>query len=253
MTSPSSNPTIATLLKHRTIRQFSDQSVSDETMQALFDVAIQTATSMGMQNTSIIWVKDKHKQKELARINGQDYVADAPVYLLFVADLHRPSRILREAGFNDDAVRRYKVFTAAFTDACLQVQNVVAAAESLGLGTTILGGVLNDPSSVIDLLDLPELTFPVLALMLGYPGQNPQMKPRMDKGLRVMTDSYHDQENWHESLAAYDAALQTYYDLRDDNRPHLPYTKQLTQIYAPGAMRSSILDTMKAQGFILSE
>ena len=247
------NSTIETLLKHRTIREFTDEPVSDEVVHKLFDVALHTATSMGMQNTSIIWVKDPDKRRILADINGQEYVARAPVYMLFIVDLHRASRVFAEDHLSDSGVRTMDLFMAAFTDACLQVQNVVAAAESLGLGTTILGGVLNDPARVIRTLNLPELTFPVLGLMLGHPNQDPQMKPRIDKNLRVMVDEYRDQENWHEALADYDQALQTYYDLRNAHKPVQAYTKLLEQHYgSPHPSRARILSDIAAQGFDVS-
>lgn len=221
-----SSETIKAQLAHRTIRQFTDQPVSDGVMQTLFDVAMHTATSMGMQNSSIIWVKDPAKRQRLAEINGQAYVADAPVYLMFVADLRRASRIFQEAGQSDAGVRTMDLFTSAFTDACLQVQNLVVAAESLGLGTTILGGMLNDPKGVIETLALPELTFPVLAVMLGYPNQDPMLKPRMPKELRVMVDAYQEPDHITQALADYDETMRHYYDLRGGDRPAASYTEQ---------------------------
>lgn len=69
-------------------------------------------------------------------------------------------------------------------------QNVVTAAESLGLGTVYLGSILNDSERICEILNLPELTFPVIGLGIGYPNQKPQLKPRMDMRLRVFENSY---------------------------------------------------------------
>ncbi len=41
------------------------------------------------------------------------------------------------------------------------------AAYSLGLGCVILGSLLNDVPALIDLLNLPEYTYPVLGLAIG--------------------------------------------------------------------------------------
>ena len=244
------NETIKCQLAHRSIREFTDEPVSDEMMGQLLEVANQTATSMGMQNTSIIWVKDPEKRRQLAAINGQEYVARAPIYLLWIVDLARPAAIFAEHGLSDVGVRTMDLFTSAFTDACLQVQNVTVAAESLGLGTTILGGVLNNPPAVIELLDLPELTFPALALMLGHPAQDPMLKPRMAKELRVMVDGYRRPENWTEALKDYDAQMHTYYDLRHADKPLAAFTQQLINNYAaPHPARAGIMENIKAQGF----
>ena len=244
------NETIKCQLAHRTIREFTDQPVSDEIMDQLLEVANQTATSMGMQNSSIIWVKDPEKRRRLAQINGQEYVARAPIYLLWIVDLARASAIFAEHSLSDAGVRTMDLFTSAFTDACLQVQNVTVAAESLGLGTTILGGVLNDPLAVVNLLELPPLTFPVLALMLGYPAQQPMRKPRMAKELRVMVDRYQRPDNWTDALSQYDAQMHTYYDLRQADKPLAAYTRQLINNFAkPRPARARIMEDIKTQGF----
>lgn len=248
----STTETIGTLLNHRTIREFTSEPVSEETIQTLFDVAMHTSTSMGMQNTSIIWVKDPEKRRSLAQINGQAYVADAPVYLLFIVDLHRIQGIFHERGVDDLPLRTMDLYTAAFTDACLQVQNVVAAAESLGLGITILGGVLNNPPAVIDLLNLPELTFPVLGLMLGHPAQQPALKPRMPKELRVMVDTYQEPESWCDALRDYDREMCTYYDLRNAGNHEPAFTDQAVEKYGTvKPQRAKIIADLAQQGFLI--
>lgn len=244
------NETIKSQLAHRTIREFTNQAVSDSVMHTLFEVAMRTPTSRGMQNASIIWVKDSEKKHTLAQINAQEYVARAPIYLLFVADLSRTAAVLEESGLNAAGAHTMDVYTEAFTDACLMVQNVVVAAESLGLGATILGGLLSDPGAVIDLLDLPQLTFPVLGLMLGYPNQHPQLKPRMAQELRVMVDHYERPDSWNEALADYDVLMRTYYDLRTADRREDTFTEQIRQKY--GAVRPQherLIQQLARQGF----
>lgn len=247
----SASETIAALLNHRTIREFTSEPVDEQTIHTLFDVAMRTSTSMGMQNTSIIWVKDPQKRRRLAQINEQAYVAEAPVYLLFIADVHRIQGIFHERGVDDLPLRTMDLYTAAFTDACLQVQNVVAAAESLGLGATILGGVLNNPPAVIEILNLPELTFPVLGLILGHPAQNPALKPRMPQDLRVMIDEYQEPESWCSALSDYDHEMCTYYDLRNAGKHEPPFTDQAIAKYGRVKLqRARILDDLTQQGFI---
>ena len=51
-------------------------------------------------------------------------------------------------------------------------QNVVVAAESLGIGTVYLGSILNDIEKLCELLKLPKYTFPVVGLALGYQIKN---------------------------------------------------------------------------------
>src|SRR5699024_5190710 len=37
----------------------------------------------------------------------------------------------------------------------------------------------NDPQKIIEVLNLPKMTFPVLGLQIGIPDQEPQLKPRL--------------------------------------------------------------------------
>ena len=53
----------------------------------------------------------------------------------------------------------YTIFFQAFQDTMLAVQNVINAAESMGLGIVPLGTVNDDPKARLKVLDLPELTY----------------------------------------------------------------------------------------------
>lgn len=246
------NSTINIQLNHRTIRNFKPEPLPEDIVQTLLDVAMHTPTSRGIQNASIIRIKDQEKRDKLAEIGGQDYVAKAPEYLLFIADLARAAAILEEMGLFPQSVATMDTFDEAFTDATLMVQNVVVAAESLGLGANILGNILNDPRAVIDAIGLPRYTFPVLGLTLGYPAEEPQLKPRMPKEFRVMTDAYEHPESYLESLKDYDMEMHGYYDLRNNGQREDTYTSQiLKKLGKVRNRRASILEDIEAQGFLL--
>ena len=52
----------------------------------------------------------------------------------------------------------------AAEDAILALQNALTAIESMGLGGVVLGSIKNDPEKLIQVLDLPKMTFPILGL-----------------------------------------------------------------------------------------
>jgi len=244
------NETIKRQLEHRTIREFKDACISEEILYELLEVARRTATSNGMQQFSIIRVTDASLKKQIAKVCNQEYVARAPELMIFVADQYRNFKIAEEKGNSTNFAGDMDRFFQAFTDACLAAQNVVNAAESLGLGTMYLGSILNDAGEICRILNLPKLTFPVLGLGIGYPNQNPQLKPRLDNKLKVFENSYKCFENYLNEIKDYDEEMKTYYDLRNANRRVDSFSDQVASKYANAiAKRQEILNVIHEQGF----
>ena len=101
-------------------------------------------------------------------------------------------------------------FIIATTDCALAAQNAVVAAESLGLGICYIGGIRNDPQQVADLLELPDQVYPVFGLCLGWPDQDPMLKPRLPLALTLKEERY-ETANEQELIAEYDETLRSYY------------------------------------------
>jgi len=224
-------------LNHRTIREFKNEGIPEEVFYKLIEVARRTPTSNGMQASSIIRVTDNQKRKAIADVCKQEYVARAPELLILIADQYRNYRIADEKGGYEPSARDMDRFFQGFTDACLTAQNIVNAAEALDLGVVYLGSILNDAEKIIEILELPELTMPVVGLGIGYPNQNPQLKPRMSMDLRLFENT----------------EMQTYYDLRDANKRVDSFSNQVVaKLKNLIPKRSDMLSIMKKQGFDLN-
>lgn len=246
------NETVKRQLSHRTIREFTDEKIPEDIFETLIEVARRTASSTGMQASSIIRVTDPKIKKEIAEICNQEYVGRAPELLIFIVDQYRNWNIAKEKNCHEESIRDMDRFFSSFTDACITAQNVVNAAESFGLGTVYLGSILNDPERICEVLELPELTFPVIGLGIGYPNQSPQLKPRMDMKFRVFENKYMPITNYVEELKDYDDEMQTYYDLRDANRRVDSFTNQVvTRLKNIIPKRQEILNVVRKQGFDL--
>lgn len=240
-------------LAHRTIREFKEVKVSEEIIRQLIQVAQRTATSNGLQASSIIRVTDVNIKKELADICSQEYVARMPELWIFVVDQYRNTRIAAEKGCQEVSSGDLDRFFQGFTDACLMAQNVVNAAESLGLGTVYYGSILNDPARTIKVLDLPKLTFPILGLGFGHPNQEPQLKPRMDMELRMFENSYKSLDNYSASIKEYDELMQTYYDLRQANQRVDSFSDQVvSKLKTVNPTRQKMITSIIEQGFSIT-
>ncbi len=246
------NSMIEKQLSHRTIREFLPDEIDEGTIKALLEVARRTATSNGMQSTSIIRITDSNIKRQIADICKQEYVFRTPLLFIFVADCYRNMRISRDKGCNEVSAGDMDRFFQAVTDTCLAAQNVVNAAESLGLGALYLGSTLNDAAKLIEVLHLPELTFPVVGLGLGIPNQNPSLKPRLSNEFKVFENQYHVFDNYLENISEYDDEMQTYYDLRNMNQRVDSFSDQIVaKLKNPSLMRQEILNVVRDQGFIL--
>lgn len=246
------NFTIEKQLKHKSIRKFQNKEVEKETLDTLFQVANRTASSIAMQSYSMIRITDKDMKKKLSEICKQDYIKDFPEIVIFIVDVYRNARISEEKGEDLPHKKDMDRFFQGFTDGVLASQNMVNAIESLDMGTVYLGSILNDPQAIVDLLELPRLTFPIVGLGFGYPDQEPTLKPRMDVSLKLFENKYKKQDNYLESIKEYDKEMKQYYDLRNEDKPLDEFSKQVVAVLEiKNEKRSKLLNVVKSQGFNL--
>jgi nitroreductase len=133
------NQTVKLLLGHASVRKYQDKEVGEEMVEAIVQCAQRAPTSSHLQAYTIIEVRDEEKREILSGIaDGQKWVKEAPLVLLFCADLHRGREylVLEDKGVfgNTD------LFMVAVADAALAAQNALIAARSMGLGGVFVGG-----------------------------------------------------------------------------------------------------------------
>ena len=239
------NETIASQLAHRTIRAYKDQPLTEEEVTTLMDVARHTATSSFLQSCTVLHITDPQVRETIGAASGQPYVGGTKGDLfIFVADLYRNSRIRAEQGVSSEALGSINLFLTA-------LENVVVAAESMGLGTGYLGSILADPRPVVRALELPELTFPVVGLLVGHADQDPGQKPRMPLSVMSAKNTYPRVESYTETLADYDREVTEYYDLRSGSRLESFTHLVATNIGVGGAHVSPIMEVLNEQGLCL--
>ena len=164
------NPTIETLLAHRSIREYKDQMIEDDILQQILKAACNGSTMGGMQLFSIIVTKDKAMMEKMAPFHfNQPMATGAPVILTFCADFHRFDRYCECRGASTDAYHNLQAYQWAVTDALIAAQNACVAAESLGLGFCWLGTITYNVPQFIENLHLPKHVIPVACIPMGYP------------------------------------------------------------------------------------
>ena len=203
------NETIEMLLSHMSIRKYQDREVEEEKARLIIQAAQWSSTSSHYQAYTIINVKDQEKRQVISAVTGgQKWVVEAPLFLVFCADLHRSKKYWQ--GLDPRMFSNTEMFIVATVDAALAAQKAFIAAQSLGLGGVFIGGIRNDLRQVSALLKLPDLVYPLFGMCLGYPAEHPGQKPRLPREVIYKINEYDDSRD--DSLInSYNEEIKRYY------------------------------------------
>lgn len=213
------NPTLETLLTHRSIRAFLPSTpLPAGTLEVLVAAGQSAATSSNLQTWSVVALTDPTTKAQASVLSGdQSFIRDAPLFLVFCADLQRLTAVSQLRGTAGTALEYTEMFLMASVDAALAAQNVSVAAEALGLGACYVGGVRNQPREMAALLGLPdERVIAVFGLAVGVPdpARPGSVKPRLGLGEVLHRERWgggHDGEGHQEGqFREYDDALASF-------------------------------------------
>jgi FMN reductase [NAD(P)H] len=118
-------------------------------------------------------------------------VTQAPVVLTIGADFNRTSTWAR-CRRADPGYDNFLSFLNAATDALLYTQTLCNLLDEEGLGYCFLGTTIYQPEQIIELLNLPKLTFPVATLTVGWPDEEPAQSDRLPMESFVHNETYND-------------------------------------------------------------
>lgn len=129
----------------------------------------------------------------------------APLLFTVCADVYRLERVLAERGW-DRVTGDAAVLLLAIQDAAYMAQNMVIAAEALGLGSCYIGGAAFAAEQIAAELRLPPRVFPFVQLAMGYPRTRPQPRPRYPLPFTLHEGAYREPNaaELHEAMAAMD-------------------------------------------------
>lgn len=227
------NQVIETILNHRSVRSFRDQTLDREQIEAIVKSAQAASTSSFVQAYSIIGVTDQENKDRLSEIAGnQAYVAANGHFFVFCADLHR-HKVLAEMENVDlnDSIESTEKFMVALIDAALAAQNAAIAAESMGLGICYIGGIRNDLEAVKEVLKTPEHVIPLFGMAVGYPDKETDLKPRLAMEHVYMENEYQqDQSLFEKQLQDYNETTSQYYRERTGGKREDTWTGQMAKM-----------------------
>ncbi len=207
------NDSLKTLLSHRSVRSYLSDPLPPGTLEWLVAAAQSAASSANLQTWSVVAIEDQERKEELFKLaNNQAPVKQAPLFLVWLADLARLAHLADSRGLPHDTLEYLELFVKATVDASLAAQNATLAAESLGLGTLYIGALRNNTREVAALLNLPSFVFPVFGLCVGYPNPETQaaIKPRLPQSAILHRETYK-LAGQDEAIAHYNDIIKTFY------------------------------------------
>ena len=190
-------------MHHRSIRKNTDEDESEDLIDAIVRAG-QQAPFTG-QMYSVIVCKDEEKRKKCAQYFG--LVDKAPVFMLFCADFRKLEKFIAAKG-RENQMEEIALLMFGVQDVGYMAQNLVTAAESLGLGTCFLGGAIW-VEELAEIFDLPPRVVPVVGMVLGWPDEDPPVRPRVPVNCVLHSEKYHDltDDDVEQALQVMDAGL----------------------------------------------
>lgn len=169
------NQVIETMLNHKSIRKYEERQPSDDIIQSIVRAGQQAAFASQMY--SILLSRKKRNP------------FGAPLLFTICADFHKMELIMGKRGWKP-VTNNVSLLIFGLQDASYAAQNMVLAGESLGLGSCFLGSAPYRADKIIEEYKLPDNVFPMVQLVMGYPAENPPVRPRYPMDFVLFEDEY---------------------------------------------------------------
>ncbi len=186
------NAFIRRILSRKTIRQYSDRQPDESLLDLLVAAALSASTKSDFQQASIVRVTEREKRQRIGELfPAMPWISLSPVFFVFVGDARRLQKIgeLRGKQVRNGTLEG---FFNATVDAALAMQTMILSAEAAGLGVCPISVIRNEAEKVGELLELPDLVFPVAGLCLGYPVRDGHISLRLPRQVTMHQDHYVD-------------------------------------------------------------
>ncbi|WP_343712376.1 NADPH-dependent oxidoreductase [Inquilinus sp.] len=248
------NDVTALILSHRSVRAFRPDAVPAGTIETLVAAAQSASSSSNLQAWSVVAVEEPaHKARLAGYAGGQDFIRQAPLFLVWLADFARLRLLAAGQGATVEGANYTEALILGIVDTALAAQNAVVALESLGLGAVYVGAVRNHPEEIAAALTLPGHIFPVFGLAVGWPDPDrpAAVKPRLPQAAVLHRETY-DAAPQAGAAAAYDQTLDRFW--RGQGRDTPPWTRQVVNRLRDRAAlhgRDRIREALNRLGFPL--
>ena len=171
-----SNPVLDAIMRRKSIRSYTHEQPSDEVVEAIVRAGQQAP--FAAQLGSLLLKRDVEKNP-----------FKAPLLFTICVDIHRMEIVMAARGWQRQ-MSDISALLLGIQDASYMAENMVLAAESLGLGSCFLGAAPYYADRIIEDYELPEKVFPFVQLTMGFPAEDAQPRPRYPMDFALFEDRY---------------------------------------------------------------
>ena len=171
-----SNAVINTLLDHKSIRRYTDESPGDE--------IVETVVRAGQQAPFV-----SQLYSVLLSRHRSEHPFSAPLLFTICVDVHKLERVMARRGWKV-VTNDLSLLVFGIQDAAYMAENMVIAGRSLGLGSCFLGGAPYRADEIAEKHNLPQRVFPLVQLAMGYPAEQPPCRPRYPLACTLFENEY---------------------------------------------------------------
>ena len=175
---------------HRTVRLYQPYVMPEGHLDTILHAAQRAPTDATAQLYSFVHLTGETKQR-VAELSTNAHIALASESFVICMDTRRVRQLIGVAGYAPGTSPAIDVHFG-IGDAVLAGQNMLLAAEMLGYQGCWIGGVMNNLSAIVELLQLPENVLPFAALTIGLSAEDTPYRPRLPRKLVIHENTYRD-------------------------------------------------------------
>jgi len=151
------------------MRKFVETPIEDEKLQKILETANKAPSAGNLQGYEIYIVRKLEQRQALVKASwDQDFLAEAPVVLIFCANPARSAERYKDRGIELYCIQ----------DATIACAFAILATKAQGLDSVWVGAF--NEAAVSEIAHIPSSLRPVVMLPIGYAGKAPSVRPRRE-------------------------------------------------------------------------
>lgn len=177
------NQVVETIMARRSIRKYKQQPVEKDKLQQILECGINAPNGMGRQSWEIRVVDTPELLAEIDSLNTK-----------LAVDRGMDASKVRPAAYGAPVlvfIANDTTYDLSQVDCGLLGGNMILTAQSMGIGSCCLGGIVRtlkspEAEGLLKRLELPDNYNLLYAIAFGYPDESPAAKPRKVEKIRFV-------------------------------------------------------------------